>query len=45
MSIVLDAAACGTLIDDRVHGRPDALATVQAEIVEARRRRLERKAA
>lgn len=39
MSIVLDAAACGTLIDDRVNGRPDALAKVVDEIGAIRARR------
>ncbi len=39
MSIVLDAAACGKLVDDRVNGRPDALAEVQAEILTLRERR------
>lgn len=36
MSIILDAVACGTLIDDRVHGRPDAFAKVQAQILQIR---------
>ena len=36
MSIVLDAAACGTLVDDRTNPRSDALARVQAQIPERR---------
>ena len=45
MSIILDAQACGTLNDDRVQKRPDALAAVQKRILEARRGRHERKKA
>ena len=37
--IVLDAAACRTLIDDRVNGRLDALAAVVGEIARIRSRR------
>ena len=39
MSIVLDAQACGTLIDDRVQKRPDALAGVTSKILDIRERR------
>ncbi|MEX6506820.1 dATP/dGTP diphosphohydrolase domain-containing protein [Jiella sp. M17.18] len=45
MSIVLDAAACGTLVDDRVNARPDALAEVQSAILERRAQVEVRKAA
>ncbi|GGD38212.1 dATP/dGTP diphosphohydrolase domain-containing protein [Aureimonas glaciei] len=45
MSIILDAEACGTLIDDRVHGNAKALAEVQGRVLEARVRRIEAKAA
>ncbi len=38
-SILLDAKACGTLIDDRTEGRPDAFAAVQADVLEIRDRR------
>lgn len=44
-AIIIDADACGTLVDDRVLGRPDALAMVQAEILERRARVDGRKAA
>ncbi|WP_024350998.1 dATP/dGTP diphosphohydrolase domain-containing protein [Aurantimonas coralicida] len=44
-SIVIDARACGCLIDDRVFPRADALEASKVEILEARRGRHERKAA
>lgn len=44
MSIVLDAEACGTLIDDRVHGRPDAYEFTLTEISRIRAERAARDA-
>ena len=37
-AIIIDAEACGTLVDDRVLGRPDVFAKVQAAIMERWRR-------
>jgi len=45
MSIILDAEACGTLIDDRVQKRPDALLKVKASVLRARAQRDEARAA
>lgn len=39
MSVLLDAAACGTLIDDRVEPRADAWERVRSEIGEIRERK------
>ena len=39
MSVLLDAEACGTLIDDRVNVRPDAWERVRSEIAAIRERK------
>lgn len=44
-AIIIDADACGTLRDDRVLGRPDVFAKVQAEILARRAAFDEREAA
>ncbi|MCC4298461.1 dATP/dGTP diphosphohydrolase domain-containing protein [Aurantimonas coralicida] len=44
-AIIIDADACGTLRDDRVLGRPDVFAQVQADILARRAAFEERRAA